>query len=97
MLGLLIVAIAGLSIRKLWPGGVIFLVAWPAVSLAIMLPVVSKNRAMFGETLDLSPASLGIAYLQSAALTAIVFFIFFGIRRIWNRFAPSKSGADAQN
>ena len=97
MLGLLIVAIAGLSIKKLWPGGVIFLFAWPAVSLAVMLPVVSSNRALLGESVDLSPASLGLAYIQSTAMTAFVFFIFFGIRRVWNRFGPSKRGADASN
>jgi hypothetical protein len=95
MLGALVAAIAGLSIRRLWPGGVAFLLVWPAIAIASMLPIVAHNRAELGEKLDLSATSLGQSYLQTAVVAAVIFFVFFGGRKVWGRFNAPKSGVDA--
>lgn len=91
MLGAIIAIVAGLSIRRLWPAGLLFLILWPAVAVGIMLPIVARNRAALGETLDLNPLTLSISYAQTALIAGIIFFVTYGIRQVVSRRSRPES------
>jgi len=94
MLGLIVVVFAGCMINKLWKGGVLFMVIWPVVAMAIQIPMTAQSRATFGETLEITPAFLFLSYLQTLVLTAIIFMAAYGIRRLFKRRPVESSDSE---
>jgi|GEM_PF-2818584 len=80
MLGLLVVIGAAFSVRRLWPGGIVFLLIWPLIAVPIQMLMRARARASFGETVDWSIQSLVLNYAASAAASAVVFLIAFAVR-----------------
>ncbi|MEO7634673.1 MAG: hypothetical protein ABIS38_03370 [Sphingomicrobium sp.] len=97
MIGAIGALIAGAVIWRLWPHGVLFLLLWPAALVAISLPTLSQTMADLGRPADVTPGYVILYYLQSLAITAVCFFIAFGIRKLVtrDRSPESESTEDA--
>jgi hypothetical protein len=97
MIGAIGALIAGAMIWRLWPFGVLFVIAWPALLVGISLPTLSDTMANLGRPVEITPSYIALFYLQSVAITAVCFFLAFGIRK-WvtrDRTAERESTEDA--
>jgi hypothetical protein len=80
MIGAIGALIAGAVIWRLWPHGVLFVLLWPALLVGINLPTLSDTMANLGRPVEITPGFVALYYLQSVVITAVCFFIAFGIR-----------------
>jgi hypothetical protein len=80
MIGAIGALIAGAVIWKLWPHGVLFILLWPALLVGINLPTLSDTMANLGRPTEITPGFVVLFYLQTVIITAVCFFIAFGIR-----------------
>src|SRR5689334_4629838 len=97
MIGAIGALIAGAVIWRLWPYGVLFILLWPALLVGINLPTLSATMANLGRPTEITPSFVALFYLQSVNITAVCFFIAFGIRA-WvtrDRSAESDQTEDA--
>ena len=80
MIGAIGALIAGAVIWRLWPLGILFILGWPALLVAITLPTLPQTLARLGQSAAVTPTYVAIYYLQSLVVTVVFFFIAFGIR-----------------
>jgi hypothetical protein len=80
MIGAIGALIAGAVIWRLWPFGVLFILGWPVLLVGISLPTLSDTMANLGRSAEITPAYVALYYVQSVIITAVCFFIAFGIR-----------------
>ena len=97
MIGAIGALIAGAVVWRLWPFGVLFILGWPALLVAMTLPTLPQTLESLGQSPEVTPTYVAFYYLQSVVVTAICFFIAFGIRT-WvtrDRSPQSESVEDA--
>ena len=83
--------IAGAVISQLWPRGVLFLILFPVLLVGISLPTLPQTMARLGQPTDVTPTLVVFYYLQNVAITALFFFIAFGIQKWMTRDRASES------
>jgi hypothetical protein len=81
MIGAIGALIAGAVISRLWPWGLLFLILFPALLVGITLPTLPRTMASLGQSVTITPGYVALYYLQSLAITAVFFFIAFGIQK----------------
>lgn len=93
MLGLFVVLFAAFFVKRMWPGGAIFLVVFSGLSLAFTIITTAPNRARFGESVDLSFGAIAVGYLVNLLINTL-FFVGAYVARRWfeRRAAKRKAG-----
>jgi hypothetical protein len=81
MLGLIIVAVAAFTVRRLWPDAAAFLLIYPVLTVPLQMLASADNRARLGETVDWSAGSLLFNYLISVTISTVVFAVLYAARR----------------
>ncbi|MDX1704362.1 MAG: hypothetical protein R3235_08745, partial [Altererythrobacter ishigakiensis] len=85
MIGAVIIFIVGWTVRRLWPTGIAFLAIFPAVSVAFGILMRGTEPDLLGRTLQLDAVSLLGAYIGTLAIQSVVFFLAFGLSKIFSK------------
>ena len=85
MLGAIVAVLAGWSIKRLWPHGVLFLLLWPAFAVVVQMPSKKEALERLGEHLELTPTVYLKAYFLTALVSGLFFFAAFGVKKLAKR------------
>lgn len=91
----LVVLLAGITIKKMWPTGVFFLVLFTAGSnfLNVVLPYLDNPQL---DPMDTSISGITILYLKTLAIYSCAFFLTFGLKQLFSKKESSKSNLEAE-
>lgn len=85
MLGLLLVVLAALNLRRIWPDAIVFLAIYATVATPIGMLLKMSSRAALGERVDWSPAAIAGNFLRTLVIATIVYLIVFGLKKMVRR------------
>ena len=81
LIALFVFVIGAFIIKKLWPYGLIFVIAVSAIGVAIKLPILQENYARFGQEFEVTPNVVIQLFGSSFVINSIVFLVGFGISK----------------
>ena len=86
MIGAVIIFIAGWTIRRIWPTGVLFLTVFAAISVGLGLITRNQGREALGEPpIPLTFEVIGFGYASTLAIHTFIFLVAFGLSKLLSK------------